>query len=119
MMNDGLEGKEPEVRRSEASSEFVDGRGLLSLRSGAEQGFNPAHGFGREQNVPAKVANLGRNVIDDDHLTSVSDRVDDRARFVRARASLNRALHGWLLLSRILIRPGSAVMMAPWARSLA
>jgi len=63
-----------------------------------KQSFNAADGFGREQDIATNAAHLRRNVIDDDDLAPPLDGVNDRAPFVLARASLNRAVHGRLLL---------------------
>lgn len=82
------------------SGELVQWNGAKGCGSGGEKGFNPAYGFGRQQNVPANVAHLGGNVIDHDDLAPVFHGMDDRSRFVRAWASCNRAFQAWLLLSR-------------------
>ena len=61
---------------------------------GLEQGLNAANGLGGEEDIAANAANLCRHMVNDDHFTTESDLMDHRARFVPARASLNRALHG-------------------------
>ena len=59
-----------------------------------KQGFDSANGFGREEDVAANTAHLRRNVVNDDYLAPVPDRVDHGASFALARASLDRTLHG-------------------------
>ena len=77
------------------SGELVERDGADWWGSGGEQGLNPAHGFWRQQNVPANVARLGRNVFDHHHVAPPLHGVDDRPWcFIRARASCNRACHG-------------------------
>ena len=103
-----------------------DGSGENFIRGKKEGGAGEVSG--RKQDVTANIADLGRNVVDDDHLTLLLDCMDDRPRFVFARASLNRALHGWLLLSRgvihfgdlgsytvIKISSGCAVVQTMWS----
>ena len=58
-----------------------------------KQSFDSANGFGSEEDIAANTAHLRRNVVNDDHLAPVHDRVDHGASFVLARASPDRALH--------------------------
>lgn len=116
------------VGQGRQSGELVQRDGAKGWGSGSEKGFNPAYGFGRQQNVPANVAYLGGNVIDHDDLAAVFHGMDDRSRFIRAWASCNRAFQGWLLLSRgvrhfggrgsyavIKISIGCAVVQTMWS----
>ena len=70
------------------------------MRCSFKQGFHSADGFWRQENIAANVAHLRRNVVNDDYLAPAPDRVDNDARFVLARASPDRTLHGWLVLFR-------------------
>ena len=83
-----------------ASGELIKRHVAAGWGSGFEQGFDAAHGFGREQNIAANVADLCGNVVDHHYLTPVFDGVDDRLGLIHAGASRNGAFHGWLLLSR-------------------
>ena len=76
------------------SRELVEGDISVGRGCGLKQGFNAADGFRREEHIAANATDLRRNVIDDDDLAATLDRVDNRPRFVFARASLNRAPHG-------------------------
>jgi hypothetical protein len=62
--------------------------------------FNATDGGGREEDIAADAADLGRSVVDYDHLTMVFDGVNDPPGFVFPRASLNGALPGALLRFR-------------------
>jgi hypothetical protein len=59
------------------SGELIERHVAAGWRSGFEQGFDAAHGFGWEQEVAATVANLCGNVVDHHHLTPVFDGVED------------------------------------------
>jgi len=109
------------------SGELIYRCGPGSIRPRPKQGLYAADGFGREQHVAANAAHFCRNVVDDDNFAPALDGVDDKARFVFPRASLNRALHGWLLIwgvahlgglgsyTVIKISSGWAVVQTMWS----
>ena len=80
------------VRVGGGSGELVETHVAAGWGSGFEQGFDAAHGFGCEQDVTAKVADLCGNVVDHHHLAPVFDGVDDRPGLIGSGTSRNGAL---------------------------
>jgi len=82
------------VRVGGGSGELAAMHVAAGWGSGFEQGFDAAHGFGREQDIAANVADLCGNVVDHHHLTLVFDGVDDRPGLIGSGSSRNGAFHG-------------------------
>jgi hypothetical protein len=63
-----------------------------------KQGFDAVNRPWGQQNVAADGADLGGNVVDDDHLSVVLDSMHHQPRFIFAGTALNGALHAGFLL---------------------
>ena len=62
-----------------------------------KQSFNPSHRFGLQQNVAADCADFRRNVVNHDHLTLVTYRVNNRLLFILSWAAFHGTIHRGLL----------------------
>jgi hypothetical protein len=62
-------------------------------RRGLKQFFNAPNCLGLEQNIPTNGADFGWDTIDDDHLASISHRMQDIPFFVLAGATVQATFH--------------------------
>jgi hypothetical protein len=75
------------------SNEFIEGYSLCRLAFFLEQALNLADSAGLQEYVSADRTDFSRNMIDDNDLTMVPDRMRNCSRFVFSRTSLNAAVH--------------------------
>ena len=95
--------RHPRLKASNRTSSGVPGKalsGVLVKRRCTgwtilflEQGLYSAYRFRSQQHVAAYGTNVGGNVIDDDHLTTVPYGVHDAPGFMFSRTSINAAFH--------------------------
>lgn len=71
------------------SGKLVKGNGAPRWGYRGEKGLKAAHGFWRQEDVAASVADLGGDVINHDNLITVLDGMNDSASFIHPGASYN------------------------------
>ncbi len=69
---------------------------MSRLGQGGKQFLNSTHGLRGEQNVSAYIALVSGDVVDDDDVAMMSNRVVDEGRLVGAGTTEDGAFHGWV-----------------------
>jgi hypothetical protein len=75
------------------SGVFVEGHSAGRLGVSFQQGFDAPDGFGHQQDIATHRADLSRDVVNDDYLSTVTHSVHDIALFILARTALDSAFH--------------------------
>jgi hypothetical protein len=84
--------------------EFINGGRSVGLAQPFQVGFDGLSRNQGKEDISAHGANLGRNVVKDDHFAVVFDHVDDLSLLVFSRAGLDRA---WIHVRFPLAKGGS------------
>jgi hypothetical protein len=92
--------------RSAASGEFVNGRRPVGSARRVQKFLNSTNRFRCEEDIPTDGADLGRDMVDDDHSLVPPKGLNDVPDFIIPRTALYAALHGRRLLTSGLTHLG-------------